>query len=477
MYATNEGDSVRQRGWKRREYALIAIIGALYVVLIGRYNAFDIDSSWFPSFSYSYWVEHIETDTFMRGTFPSGMGGVVAFGKLAAIAQGALLSVFGWSLPAVTLISAGFVLVSLVFFADTCRRLGYSTNFTLCFIALLGFTEPFLAAAERARYEFLPVFLLSLALWLATRRNVVLAMFVAALAAEVEPAALVIAFAVGTFLLWLNTQVRTRQLFVRMLLGVAGAGTVFFLLHPHFVSIFRSANSRAVNKGYIPVPGGFVAAYYYAYPRHLPELAVLLVALVVCAVQKRHLLVEWPALCITVVLGLAMLLRWPNVAYFAFIAPFIWFFVLQVFYTDRRRNCILAAILLFTLPQYIHRYKLWSPQLIRAFSLGEQKELQAAIGRAAARIGKEPEELNIVGDYALWFAHPHLFVNLNQEIVNPEMLRSADLLLCLDQPMNPNAVTTQEVLCSGVGAVDYKEAETITLHDRTLQLLLPIRKQ
>jgi hypothetical protein len=171
-----------------------------------------------------------------------------------------------------------------------------------------------------------------------------------------------------------------------------------------------------------------------------------------------------------------MLLSWPNVAYFAFIAPFIWFFVLQVFYTDRRRNRILAAILLFTLPQYIHRYKLWSPQLIRAFSLGEQKDLQAAIGRAAARIGKEPGELNILGDYALWFAHPHLFVNLNKEIVNPEMLRSADLLLCLDRPMNPNAVTTQEVLCSGVGAVDYKEAETITLHGRTLQLLLQIRK-
>jgi hypothetical protein len=90
-------------------------------------------------------------------------------------------------------------------------------------------------------------------------------------------------------------------------------------------------------------------------------------------------------------------------------------------------------------------------------------------------IGKEPEELNIVGDYALWFTHPHLFVNLNKAIVNQEMLGNADLLMCLDRPMNPSAVTTQEVLCRGLGAVDYREAETVTLHGRTLRLLLPIR--
>jgi hypothetical protein len=147
------------------------------------------------------------------------MEGVVAFGKLGAIVQGALLSLFGWSLPAVTVISTAFVLLSLTFFARTCLYLGYSTSFTFCFIALLGFTEPFVAVSQRGRYEFLCVFMLSLALWLAARKNVALPIFVAALAAEIEPAAIVIVFAIITFLLATHTQsrsIRAHQLILRI---------------------------------------------------------------------------------------------------------------------------------------------------------------------------------------------------------------------------------------------------------------------
>jgi hypothetical protein len=482
MYAKDSGSDDSPIWFKRPEYALIVFIALLYIALIGRYNAFDLDSRWFPSFSHAFWVDHIQTDPFMLGIFPSGMGGVIAFGKLAAIIQGALLSLFGWSLAAATLISAAFVLLSLILLARTCRHLGYSANFTLCYIALLGFTEPFFAASHRARFEFLPVFLLALALWLAARNNIVLSIFLAALATEVEPAAIVIAFAVATFLLSSNAQsrsLRTSQLIARILLGATAAAAVFFFLHPHIISIFRSANWAALDQGNLHLPGGlhipkgFFIAYYLDFHRHLPELALLLAAIARCALpDKRHLLLQWPALCSAVIVVLATLLHWPNHAYFVFIAPFRCLFVMQAIYADKYRHWILAAILLFTLPQYAHRYKWRSPQYA-ALSQHDDKRVTAAITRAATLIGKPPDQLNIIGNYALWFAHPHLFVNLNKRIVTPGMLAGADLLLCFEQRIDPSARTNEEIPCADLNQIDYKLAETINLHGQQLQLRIP----
>jgi len=206
MPLNDNSETAPSRRLERPEYGLIALIAILYVVLAGRYNAYDIDSSWFPSFSWSFWVEHLPTDVFMQASFPDGMGGVVAFGKLAAITQGLLLNLFGWSLSVATLVSSAFVLLALLLIASACRTLGYTKNFVFCLIALMGFSEPFVAAGQRARYEFLPLFLLALALWVGARKQIVLSIFIATLATEVEPAAIVIAFAIAVFLLASNAQ-------------------------------------------------------------------------------------------------------------------------------------------------------------------------------------------------------------------------------------------------------------------------------
>ena len=358
----------------------------------------------------------------MQNVFPNGMGGVIAFGKLAAVVQGAILSCFGWSLSAATLISVTFILLSLALLANTCRHLGYSANFTLCFIALLGFTEPFVAVTQKARYEFLPIFLLSLALWLAVREHIGLSIFVAALAAEVEPAAIVIPFAIGTFVSSRNVHSKslpTPQLILRILLGATAAATVYFLLHPHVFSLFRSADWRALKNGEMNLWGGFVAAYYaggtvehaslspalnyLVHKRHIPEFALLLASVAVCIFgRKTHLLLQWPALCFVVILLLSSLLRWSNPAYFAFMAPFSSFFVMQTLYEDRYRNWILGAILLFTLPQYVYRYYFWSSR-DAGFSQHDENQINAAITREAALIGKPPQQLHLIGNYSLWF--------------------------------------------------------------------------
>ncbi|RSL16729.1 hypothetical protein EDE15_2252 [Edaphobacter aggregans] len=477
MYANNN-DKKGSVAWFKTEYPLIALLGLLYIALIGRYRAFDLDNSWFLSFSHSFWTRRIETDTFMLRVFPTGMGGVIAFGKLAAVVQGVILSLFGWSLTAATLISITFTLLSLALLANVCRRLGYSANFTLCFIALLGFTEPFIAVSQKARYEFLPIFLLSLALWLAVREHIGFSIFVATMATEVEPAAIVIPFAVATFLISQNIhskRLRTPRLILRILMGAAAAATVYLLLHPHIFSLFRSADWSALKNGEIHLPGGFVTAYYLVNKRHIPELALLLVSVAVCIFgNKKHLLLQWPALCILVILLLSTLLRWANPAYFVFMAPFTSFFIMQALYADRYRNWILAAILLFTLPQYAYRYRFWSSR-DAGFSQYDENQINAAITREAALIGKSPQQLNLIGNYTLWFAHPDLFVNLNKDVVNNSMLSNADLLLCFDNPLDPlfTSSTTQEIPCSSLNHIHYKPAETITLHGHVLRLLIP----
>jgi len=455
-------------------YVLIALV---YILLIGRYNAYDGDSRWFPSFSYAFTVDHVQTDTLYLERFPKGMGGVIAFGKLAAMVQGGVLNLVGWSLGAATSIGIVFVLASVFLLARTSRRLGYSRNFTLCLIALMGFTEPFVAASQRARYEFLAVFMLTLALYLAARNRVVFAVFIGALATEIEPAGVVIGLAIATFLLVENRaskRLSTPQLLLRIFAGAALALGVYFVLHPDIVSIFRTAHLEKVNAGNEAIFGGFVTTYYLVYARHLPELAVILVAIGLCLTTKRRpLLLQWPVLCAAVVILGSTILQWPQSAYFAFIAPFLGFFVLQVFFTESRRNLILAAILLFTLPQYIHRYKLWSRQPL-SFSQRDQLQVDDAITRAAARLNKPANQLNILGDYALWYAHPNRFVSLSKRVVKPApaLLGHADLVLCLDRPLDPAARTTEEVLCGDLNRADFMTIDQFDFNHHTIQFLI-----
>ena len=415
----------------------------------------------------------------MSGVFPIGMGGVVGFGKLPAIIQGSLLSIFGWSLLGSTLISISFVLLALILLTDMCRRLGYSSGFTFCFIAFVGLTESFVAASQKTRYEFLALFLLSLALWLTARRHVTLAIFVAALAAEAEPAAIVVPCAVLTAILVQDINDRRQGrpylglgIFARILLGALPALGIYLLLHPHTISIIRSADWRPIQNA--AFPGGFVLSYYFHLKRHLPEFAVLITAIVVCFIHKRFLLVQWPALCIITIVVVSALLRWPNPPYFCFISPFLGLFILQTFYTEQLRNWLLAGIFLLTLPQYVYRYYYWASRHA-GFSQQEENQVNAAINRTAVLLGKSPEQLKIIGNFNLWFAHPNGFINLAKGDATNTMLNSADLLLCFDQAIDPilERAISLELTCHDLDRIPYRMGETLDLHGNQVHLRIP----
>jgi hypothetical protein len=167
---------------------IAALVVAVHAIMFGNYRPHTlIDTVWDLSFSYNYCIKGIVTDPTFGSTFPNGMGGTVAFGKLAAMVQCAALAPFNWSLVAANVLSlAGVVLSMAVIFAflvgEGFSRLGALT----CCLALAA-TEPFLAMANHSKYEYVTFLLAACGLLLASRRHLLLAGLIATLTIEVQP--------------------------------------------------------------------------------------------------------------------------------------------------------------------------------------------------------------------------------------------------------------------------------------------------
>ncbi|HEX3339250.1 MAG TPA: hypothetical protein VHT68_08760 [Pseudolabrys sp.] len=66
----------------------VAIVAAVYAIIFQNYRVnTSIDTQFYLAFSYNYCVKGIDTDVTFGSSFPFGMGGTIAFGKLAAIVQ------------------------------------------------------------------------------------------------------------------------------------------------------------------------------------------------------------------------------------------------------------------------------------------------------------------------------------------------------------------------------------------------------
>jgi hypothetical protein len=462
--------------WHRRpEYLALLLVGVVYVALIGRYRAYDLDDPWFLSFSHGYWVHGVQTDTFMRMAFPSGMGGVVAFGKLAAFVQGAILSVTGWTLAAGTLISVVFVFAALWLLIRACERFGYSSHFTACYVLLVGLTEPFVFASQKTRYEFLPLFLLALALWLVSRQSVLPAMFVGALAAEVEPTGVVVGCAIFVVIVVQNRKrgLPLGKTLLRVAIGAVAALAIYLLLHSDIVATLHAANWKAASAGRFP--GGFVTLYYLKYKRHLPELLVLLVAVAASfARARRGLFVDWPFLCVVTVAVISALLGWGNVPYFCFISPFVCLFLLQVFFSEKNWKWVAAAALLYTLPAYAYRFYYWDVRH-PGFTESDERELAAAIVRAAALSGKTSAQASVVGSFEAWYAHPDHFANLDKRTATDSLLGSADVIVCPEKALDPVLAPkdVDEVTCSTVRRIPSRVVEALNVRGHEMEIVVP----
>jgi hypothetical protein len=373
---------------------IAVLVVAVYATLFGVYRCnLAIDTPWYLSFSYNYCVKGIDIDASFGSIFPLGMGGTVAFGKLAAMVQCAALTPFNWSLAAANILSVAAVVLSMaaIFAFLVSEGFGRFGAVTCCLT--LAVTEPFVAMANQSKYEYVTFLLAVCGLVLAARRHLLLAGLISVLAMEVQPIGIMATIYLIAY--ELSRMIQTRRArpefarVARMVLGGALALALYFILHPDIMALLAASSKAA--KGVHFLYSYFFEARLY---RHLPELAVFSACLLVHIWRRDYVQWPFPIIASLATLFIGFLLRYDNYFY----VPF-WYFpsFLLVFLTISvawRAVALPALILVLFVPQYAMAY-------IEGRKYADQGELQVSRSAIASR-GADLRHAHIFGDSIFW---------------------------------------------------------------------------
>jgi hypothetical protein len=375
------------------------LVVTVYGTMFGNYRPHTlIDNPWYLSFSYDYCIKGINTDAVFGLHFPTGMGGTVAFGKLAAILQCAALAPFDWSLVAANLLSVAGVLLSMAAIFTFLVGEGFDRLSAATCCLTLAATEPFLAMANQSRYDYVAFFLAVCGLGLAARRHLFVAGLISALAIEVEPIGIMAPIYLIAY--EISRMIQTRRLrlafehVAKVALGGAFGLAVYFILHPDILELVASSKAAEWNLGSIH----FLYGYFFEQRlyRHLPELAVFVACLVVHIWRRDYMQWPFPLAASLATLFIGFFLRHNNFFY----TPF-WYFpaFLLVFLTVSsawRAVALPALVLLLFVPQYAVAY-VWGHK----YSYARQDELEVARSAIASR-GTDLSHAHIFGDFLFW---------------------------------------------------------------------------
>ena len=377
---------------------ITVFVVAIYATMFGNFRPLAIDTPWDLSFSYNYCMKGIDTDVTFGSQFPGGMGGTVAFGKLAAMVQCAALTPFNWSMVAANVLSvAGVALSMAAIFAflvgEGFGRLGAVT----CCLGLAA-TEPFVAMANQSKYEYITFLLAVCGLLLAARRQLFLAGLISVLATEVQPIGIMapiylIAYELGAMLHARRHPVEFDRV-VKMVLGGVLGLAVYFILHPPILALVAASPNPAAwgKEGSIHfLYGYFFEARLY---RHLPELAVFAACLLVHIWRRDYMQWPFPLVASLATLFIGFFIAHRN----SFYTPF-WYFpsFLLVFLTIGRAwraVAVPALVLVLFVPQYAVAY-------VEGHRYAAQGELQVARSAIASR-GTDLSHVHIFGDSIFW---------------------------------------------------------------------------
>jgi hypothetical protein len=196
-------------------------------------------------------MKGIDTDASFLGTFPLAMGGVVAFGKLAALVQCAALAPFSWSLVAANVLSVAGVVLSLAVIYAFLVNEGFDRYAAVACCLALAATEPFVAMANQSKYEYITFFLAVCSLLLAARGQLFLAGLVSLLAIEAQPIGIMatiylICYELSRIIQKRQFEVEFDRIIKLMLGGVLGLA-IYFILHPHILTLLARSNSAEWN--------------------------------------------------------------------------------------------------------------------------------------------------------------------------------------------------------------------------------------
>jgi hypothetical protein len=412
---------------------IAALVVTVYATMFGNYRInLAIDTPWYLSISYNYCMKGIDTDPTFGVPFPGGMGGTVAFGKFAATVQCAALAPFNWSLVAANVLSvAGVVLSMAAIFAflvgEGFGRFGAVT----CCLALAA-SEPFVAMANQSKYEYVTFLLAVCGLLLAARRHLILAGLIAVLAIEVQPIGIMapiylIAYESSRMIQTRRFRLefdRVAKLVFGGMLGLA----VYFILHPDILALLAAAsNAAGLNQGSIHfLYGYFFEARLY---RHLPELVIFAVCLVVHIWRRDYMQWPFPIIASLATLFIGFFLRHHNYFY----TPF-WYFpsFLLVFLTISvawRAVALPVLVLVLFVPQYAVGY-------VDGHKYARLGELQVARSAIASR-RTDLSHAHIFGDFIFWPAFKDLSFKWSPSVMFKQPRGTSYLICGLDPPFSP----------------------------------------
>ena len=399
--ATNSGRTHTNKYTPISVSIIAVLVVAVYATLFGNYRAHtSIDTPWNLSFSYNYCMKSVETDLSFGATVPFGMGGgTVIFGKLAAMVQCAALAPFNWSLVAANALSVAGVVVGIaaIFVFLVGQGFGRLEAATCCLA--LAVTDPFVTMANISRYEYITFFLAVCGLILVARQHLLLAGLISILAIEIHPIGIMapvylIAYELSRMIEMRRFHLEFNRVATIALGGLLGLG-VYFILHPHILTLLTAVSSnpsgwKGINSIHFLIPYFFQARLY----RHLPELAVFAVCLVVHIWRRDYMQWPFPMTASLATLFVGILLGYGNSYY----VPF-WYFpsFLLVFLTISpawRAVALPALVLALFVPQYAVAY-------VEGHKYADQSELQVARSAIASR-GTDLSHAHIFGDSIFW---------------------------------------------------------------------------
>ncbi len=374
--------------------AVLTVV-VLHAGLFGRYRPVNVDDAWTLSWADGYVNRGTEVDEVFYG---GDGGGVRSFGKIYGALYGRTLNVVGW-----TRANAHRLSLALAFWGAACwmaalRRLGYSRRFCGVFGFVLVISEPFVGMAHMARVDAL-VFLLGGASLLAlTSGFLMTAGWLAMLGIENHPIGIVAVLVAGAVLVahgkeWGGGR-RVAWMSVRYALGGLLGLAVYLALHHRALANVQA--SLAYNRAAVWDVPNYLFHYFFRtrYLRHLPELALIVVALGVVVRGggwRRHRLA---LLAMLAALASTVIVRRPNFHYAVFAFPSV--VLLWCVAADRLGRlgslAILMAVLL--LPQY-------------AWVVGRNRDHSAAAFQARIQQLQAlvpPDDRPVAGSANGWFA-------------------------------------------------------------------------
>jgi hypothetical protein len=421
---------------------IAVLVAAVYATMFGNYRVnLAIDTPWYLSFSYNYCMKGIDTDVTFGALFPTGEGGTVAFGKLAAYLQCAALAPFNWSLTAANVLSVAGVALSMAAIVDFLVGQGFSRLGAVTCCLALAATEPFIAMANQSKYEYITFFLAACGLLLAARQHLFLAGLISVLAIEVQPIGIMAPIYIIAYELSRMIQARRFRLefnrIVKLALGGVLGLAIYFILHPNILTLLAVSNAAEWNNG----AGHFLYGYFFEARlyRHLPELAIFAICFLVHIWRRDYM--QWPfpivASLATFLIGFLL----PHGNYFY--TPF-WYFpsFLLVFLTASaawRAAVVPALVLVLFVPQYAMGY-------VEGHKYAGQGELQRVARSAILRHGTDVAHATIFGDFIFWPAFKDLsFEWAPSAFHDPRRIPPGTIyLVCgLDRPFSP-----QERVCA-----------------------------